>query len=136
MSNHVGRIGFLDNQRISIIPVTYVSDGNAIYGHALEGSKVFAMRKYPSVCFQIDNIDNLSNWRSIIVWGLFEEVKSKSTQEKINNLFIDQLGPLSLGETVSTTRVMDQPPLHIQKKSNPVLYKIAISDIAGRFEKS
>jgi uncharacterized protein len=134
--NHVGRIGFTDDDRVSIIPVTYVSDGDNIYSHALEGSKISAMRKHQEVCFQIDNIDNLANWRSIIVWGKFEEVRSMAAQTKVRTLFQERLEPIIQGETVSPDREIANPPERVQKRQHPIIYKIIIKELAGRFEKS
>ncbi|RAW02374.1 pyridoxamine 5'-phosphate oxidase family protein [Pseudochryseolinea flava] len=135
-SNHIGRLGFHDAQRITIIPIAYATDAKHIYSHAIEGNKTAAMRKNASVCFQVDNIDSLTNWRSVIVWGRFEEITSPAEQEKIRSLFDDQLAPLTLGETVSPDRVVDTRPQHVIKKKQPVIYKIVIEDISGKFEKS
>ena len=32
------------------------------------------MRENPWVCVEVDHMDNLANWRSVIAWGRFEEL--------------------------------------------------------------
>ena len=70
----VGRIGCQADDRIYVVPISYAYDGTYIYGHALEGMKIFAMRKNPHVCFEVDNLKNLANWQSVISWGVYEEL--------------------------------------------------------------
>jgi len=40
------------------------------------------MRKNPEVCFQLDVIENLASWRSVICWGTFEELTDFATFNK------------------------------------------------------
>ena len=32
------------------------------------------MRANPFVCFEVEDIDDLANWHSVIAWGVFEEL--------------------------------------------------------------
>jgi hypothetical protein len=65
----VGRIGCHGDDRTYIVPITYVFDGDAIYGHSAEGLKIRMMRANPNVCFQVDQRENLAIWRSVVAWG-------------------------------------------------------------------
>lgn len=134
-SNHVGRIGCQSNGKILIVPITYVSDESYIYGYSLEGTKISAMRKNPNVCFQVDCIDDLANWRCVIAWGKFEELKSPYAQAKARKLFIERLEPIRVGETVDPSREFANPPKIVQKKMKPVVYRISLNELSGKFEK-
>ena len=48
-SEVVGRIGCHAEGRTYVVPVTYVYDGSAIYGHTGDGMKMRMMRKNPDV---------------------------------------------------------------------------------------
>lgn len=135
-SNHIGRIGCYANGKVLVLPVTYVSDDKYIYGRSLEGTKISMMRKNPDVCFQVEEIESLSSWRSIVVNGEFEELTSETAQKNAGKLFEQRLAPLTLGETISPTREVANPPKEVSKKSKPVIYRISIDNISGRFEKS
>ncbi|MBT1703734.1 pyridoxamine 5'-phosphate oxidase family protein [Chryseosolibacter indicus] len=134
-SNYIGRIGCYTNGKVLVLPVTYVFDGEFIYGRSLEGTKISMMRKNPHVCFQVDNIDGLSSWRSVVVNGKFEELKTEAAQQKARKLFLERLQPLTLGETVDPAREHANPPHTVVKKKKPIIYRIGIDEIAGRFEK-
>jgi nitroimidazol reductase NimA-like FMN-containing flavoprotein (pyridoxamine 5'-phosphate oxidase superfamily) len=57
----VGRIGCHAGGRPYVVPVTYVYDGSAIYGHTGDGMKVRMMRENPAVCFEVDRMESLAN---------------------------------------------------------------------------
>lgn len=135
VSHHVGRIGCYADGRIMVVPVTYVSDGKYIYAQSLEGTKINMMRKQPQVCFQVDSIDSLTNWRSVLVWGEYEELNSPEEQSHARKLIAERLAPLRLGQTVDPSREFGDPPYTVQKNPKPVMFRISIQEITGRFEK-
>ena len=47
-ANTIGRIGVSVDGRTYVVPVTYVYDGDAVYGHTRQGQKVRMMRKNPA----------------------------------------------------------------------------------------
>ena len=133
-SQLTGRIGCHAFKKTYVVPVSYVYDGTAIYAHSADGLKVRMMRKNPSVCFQVDSIDNLANWRSVLVWGTYEEIKDTEEQVRVINLLHDRFGPLTTGESVrpkSPAETLQK----VEKSKRPVIYRILIGEVTGRFEK-
>lgn len=135
LSNYIGRIGCSVNNKPLIIPVTYVYNKKFIYGRSLDGVKIALMRKNPNVCFQVDVIDNLANWRSVLVQGKFEELKTEASEKIARDLFHERLLPITLGETVDPSRELAEPPHRVQKILKPITYRISVDEISGRFEK-
>ncbi len=76
----IGRIGIYADKKIYVVPVTYAYDGTYIYGHSKDGMKIKMMRKNPQICFEVDVMQNMSNWQSVISWGEFEELKDTNEQ--------------------------------------------------------
>src|SRR5690606_25447465 len=70
----VGRIGCHLNDTTYIVLVVYAFVGEFIYIHSRVGKKIEIMRKNPSVCFQVDIVENLANWRSVVINGEYEEL--------------------------------------------------------------
>ncbi|WP_339627840.1 hypothetical protein [uncultured Maribacter sp.] len=54
------------NNKTYVVLVTYANDGQYAYGHTQEGMNFNLMRKNPMVCFEVDVIENMGNWRSVI----------------------------------------------------------------------
>jgi hypothetical protein len=120
-SEVVGHLGCSAEGRIYVAPMSYVYDGECIYGHAVEGLKLRLLRANPQVCF--------------IVWGAFEEI-AEDTAKDAMQLFLDRMEPLQASETaVSPHRATTDVPA-IDLQGNPmVFFRIRITERSGRFEK-
>ena len=65
----VARIGCHAGGRTYVVPVTYAYDGEGICFQSHDGLKMRMMRENPSVCVEVEHVDDLANWRSVIAWG-------------------------------------------------------------------
>jgi len=131
----VGRIGCSSIDKIFIIPVTYVYDNGYIYAHSKEGTKVQLMRQNPKVCFQVDAIENMCNWRSVIVWGSYEELKNEKEQQAAMSKLTSRLMPFITSDTVHPFQGR-QTGEQIEKGYKAVAYRIKVEEKTGRYEKS
>jgi len=83
-SQAVGRLGCSDAEGMFVVPLIYARRDAALYVLTTEGRKVHAARAQPSVCFETDEYDGESgSWKSVIVWGRFEELDEAGTSEAI-----------------------------------------------------
>jgi nitroimidazol reductase NimA-like FMN-containing flavoprotein (pyridoxamine 5'-phosphate oxidase superfamily) len=134
-SRHIGRIGCSVKNKPTIIPITYVFDGKSIYCRSYEGTKITIMRRNPSVCFQVDHISSFRSWYSILAWGKFEELTKPSERKFVEKLFTERLAVYTLGDTVSLSRDFDHRPEIVEKRTAPVIWRIKIEELSGRYEK-
>ena len=123
---HVGRIGCISAGRPYVVPVCYVYRDGEVYAHTREGMKWDAMRAAPDVCFEVERVDDLTNWRSVIAWGRFEELTGAAAEEGMR-LLIDRLSPLVRTEGASAR------PDHAEG-SHAFVYRIRLDEKTGRFE--
>lgn len=132
----VGRLGCHAGGRTYVVPVTYAYDGTAIYGHTGDGLKVRLMRENPEVCFEIDHLESLANWQSVIVWGRFEELRGTAAAHAMG-LLMDRLLPLVASETAVPPHGLDPSAVHRTDVTGHavVVYRIVIGERTGRFEK-
>ncbi len=70
-SNHVGRIAFAFHDRVDIQPIHYVFDNGWIYGRTSQGTKLATVLHHPWVAFEVDEVEGLFHWRSVVVKGTF-----------------------------------------------------------------
>lgn len=134
LSETIGRIGCHAEGLTYVVPVTYVYDGARIIGHTGEGLKVRLMRKNPQVCFEIDQVDNLANWRSVIVWGSFKELHGAEAATAMS-LLIDRVMPLLASATVHPQGQPLRPGAEHATGHPTVVFCIQIKEKTGRFEK-
>ena len=71
-SQHVGRMAFTFRDRVDIEPVHYVYRDGWIWGRTQHGTKVNILAHHPWVAFQVDHVEALFSWRSVVVRGRME----------------------------------------------------------------
>lgn len=132
-SNYIGRIGYITKNNTDIIPITYYydADRHSIISYSGEGFKIDAMRKNESVSFQVDEIENINQWKSVLLYGTFEELSGSDAKRllhefsegvKKNILKKENASPKFIGEFSSKLRAM----------GSPVVYRINISGMTGK----
>jgi uncharacterized protein len=126
-SSVIGRIGCHAFGRTYVVPITYVYDGRAVYAHSQEGMKLHMMRENPHVCFEVDHMDDLANWRSVIAWGTFEELHGDRADDAME-LLVDSLAP----------HLQGPPGASVHPRAGTAqatLYRILLEEKSGRFER-
>ena len=124
----VGRIGTGTNGRIYVVPITYVYDGGHVYGHSKVGQKVRMMRANPEVAFEVDEIRDMANWKSVIARGRYEEL-SGDLAVAAARLLEARLRPLTTSETAGPSGPRRG------RRTRDVSFRIRLSDVTGRFER-
>lgn len=127
-SQFIGRLGCHVDDETYIVPVNYVYQNNAIYAHSGDGKKIKMLRANPKVCFQVDEIDNMFNWKSAILWGTFEELKGQERQQVMQGLIL-RIMPRTDGPGREPSHAID-PSL----QDDLIVYRINIEQATGRFE--
>jgi nitroimidazol reductase NimA-like FMN-containing flavoprotein (pyridoxamine 5'-phosphate oxidase superfamily) len=78
----LGHIGCHADDITYIVPICYAYDDNCIYGRTHNGMKLKMMTENPKVCFQVEYIENMLKWESVICWGKFEELTDIGKRDK------------------------------------------------------
>lgn len=132
----LGRLGCTDGKKTYVVPINFIYEDGVIYAHAVQGLKIEMMRKHPDVCFQVDEIIDFANWKSVVVWGKFEELIEGPERQKAMDLFVERSMRMKISETALP------PELHAYRKHpraegaiKPVFYKIIPTEKTGRFER-
>jgi hypothetical protein len=124
LRNRVGRVAFSFHDRVDIQPIHYVYERGWLYGRTSEGEKLATVKHNQWVAFEVDEVTDTFDWRSIVIHGSFwiihprgspraEELWSKAA-ELVTRIVPDALtasDPVGFRQT---------------------LFRIAISDVRGR----
>ncbi len=133
-NNIIGRIGCYDGERTYVVPISYLFDGENIIAHSQEGMKIHMMRLNPHVCFEVDEMKNFTNWRSVILWGKYEEIKEEKERTQAMEAFVHRMLRLKISETAQTPET-SRMRLHPRTgKLRIIVYRIVIEKMTGRFE--
>lgn len=128
----IGRIGCHHEGRTYVVPVTYAYDGEAVYAHSAEGLKLSMMRANPEVCFEVDHLQDLGNWQSVIARGRFEELEGPAAEQGLQKLFarVQPLMPADTGGPAHGS--MDHRAATGMKALH--IFRIVLRERTGRFE--
>jgi len=132
-SQIVGRIGCHANGETYVVPISYAYDGTYIYAHTYEGKKLDMMREEPRICFEVDTLGDLSEWKSVIGWGEFEELKDPDEKRHALQILRDRNLPILSSVTMHLSADW---PFHSDDTdyTDGVVFRIKLVDKTGRFE--
>jgi uncharacterized protein len=129
----VGRIGCHADGITYVVPITYAYSEDYIYSHSEEGMKMYLMRKNPHLCFQVDNFQNLDNWKSVIAWGVFEELTNETERRDCIQHLRNRILPM---RTSQLMQYSEDWPFSESEGLPGIFYRIKLIEKTGRFERS
>lgn len=124
-----GRLGCAHDNQPYVLPLNFAFDGDSyLYGFTTLGQKVEWMRSNPLVCFEVDEVQNHNHWRSVIVFGRYEELVDTPKYEQA----------LKHAHAYLQKRVMWWEPAYISQEHRPtphsltaVFFRIKIEGMTG-----
>jgi len=119
--SRLGRLGCSANDRPYVVPITFAYFDGYVYGYSALGRKIRMMREQPYVCFEVEEIDGPSSWRSVIAEGEYEEVSDNSTRRAA-------LARLGLDEE-------NLVPRTLSVNGGAVVFRLRLNSKSGRFER-
>ena len=132
----VARIGCHVEGRTYVVPIAYVYSDGAIVGHSAAGLKLDMLRKNPQVCVEVDHVDDLANWRSVVAWGCFEELKGDEAESALNHLMA-RFVPFTASETsMPAERLLPSTHARGIAGHSSSVYRIRLTEKTGRFERT
>lgn len=89
----VGRVGFLADGEVVILPVNHVTDGETVVFRSASGSKLSTVGGRNLVGFEADDYDRRthSGW-SVVVSGFTEVVEDEDQVRRLNRLGLQSWG--------------------------------------------
>jgi len=129
----LGHLGCHANGKTYVVPLSYAFDGKYVYGHTEEGMKLNIMRQNPDVCFEVDHLHDMANWKSAICWGTFEELTNKDERDHALKILFNRPLPFITSKTVELSPHWPFPPNDFDLIKG-VVYRILICEKTGRFE--
>lgn len=131
--NYIGRLGYISKGRPEIIPITYYYDPkqNSIFSYSGLGSKIETMRKNPLVTFQVDEITTLKKWKSVLLYGRFEELNGIDAKY-ILHLFSEGVKKTIKNKENSSPNFIHDFSSKTTNSDTPIVYRIHIDEINGR----
>ena len=131
----VGRIGCYADGTVYVVPISYAYDGSSVYACTQEGMKVNMMRKNPKICFEVDSLNDMGNWKSVIAWGEFEELTEEPDRKMALSELHHRILPMSSSATAVLSSEWPFAPNNLETIKG-VVFRLNLSRKTGRFERN
>lgn len=123
----IGRLGCsLDNQPY-VVPIYFAYEPDYVYVLSTFGQKIEWMRTNPKVCLQADEIASQSEWVSVVVDGIYEElpepryaVERKHAQFLLEKRYRWWLNALAERQAKTSEALIE-----------PLFFRVRVSSISG-----
>lgn len=122
--HHVGRLAFARKDRVDIEPIHYVHDDGWLYGRTQPGTKMEVLTHNRWVAFEVDEIDALFEWRSVVVKGGFYLLRVDGSPNEVE---IYHKGIAILRRLVPETFTPKDP-----LPERAIVFRIHIDELFGR----
>ena len=66
--------------RVDLEPIHYVYAGDQIVFRTVRGSKFDVLRRHPWVAFEVDEVDGMFDWRSVVARGTVYRLEDRGTR--------------------------------------------------------
>lgn len=135
--NYIGRLGYIANGTPYVIPITYFYDeeSKSIVSYSGEGHKIKAMRKNPMVSLEVDQIESIYDWKSVLIHGTYEELERIDAKHVLRQFSDGVKNILKLTEK-RDTQFISEFSSKIYFDGNPIVFRIKIDEIRGKLRKS
>lgn len=128
-----GRLACTDGRTPYVVPITYFFNGKEIYCQSEGGKKIKFMRINPNVCFQVDIINSMKNYQSVIVYGKYQELDELEA-EKATALLQENIFNKMTRSRIHQFEHAIKPETEESKTSGLITFRINITEITGRSE--
>lgn len=129
----IGRIGCHSEDMTYIVPISYAYDGQFVYCLTKEGMKTDMMRKNRDICFEVDTMENMGNWKSVISWGHFKELTDAEDRQSALEILHRRVLPIVSSATTILSAEWPFTPVDT-KIITGVVFRIQLFKKTGRFE--
>jgi nitroimidazol reductase NimA-like FMN-containing flavoprotein (pyridoxamine 5'-phosphate oxidase superfamily) len=122
--NNVARLAYMLHGKVDIEPIHYVFADGTIYGRTAPGTKLSALAHDYWVAVEVDEVDALFDWRSVVVHGGFHRIPpdQPGTQQVLWERAVE-----ALRELIPESLTADDPTPH-----RTVIFRIPIQGATGR----
>src|SRR5690606_28354032 len=131
-NNYIGYLGYIYNKRPYVVPITYFFDKeeNAIICYSGQGHKINAMQKNKAVSLQVTTIDDLTNWKSVMVHGTFEQLFGSNAKAYLHKFSLG-VKDVIMEQEHKTVNFLSEFSSKVYKENIPTVFRIKIEEFTG-----
>ena len=120
-----GHLGVSRDGHPYVVPMHYAFDGRDLYFFTTDGTKTEYIAANREVCFQVEEVEDATRWRSVMLTGRAERLTAPEETERAMQL-ISERNP-TLSPAINRTKIGPWTRL-----SHVVIFRIRAEALYGR----
>ena len=120
-----GHLGCTRDDHPYVVPMHYAYDGQELYFLTTEGTKTEFIAANHEVCFQVEEVTDPSNWRSVMLIGNAKRITQPDEAERAMQLISERNPTLTPALNKTESGAWHRP-------NNIAIYSVEPSAIYGR----
>jgi uncharacterized protein len=121
--NHFGRVAHALYDHVGVEPMSYVYQDGAIWGRTAAGMKTRVLERNPRVAFQVDEVEALFRWRSVVARGEFEMLSATGSETRLRTW----RAALAAARELLPETFTDRDPVPFRT----ILFRINVATLSG-----
>lgn len=125
---NIGYLACSVDNKPYVVPLRFVHSGGYLYSLTSEGKKMELMRGNPNVCVNFSDTHGANKWRSLVIAGVYEEIKQSASKETVYYHAYELLssGPEWWEPAYVKTIIRGE-----ERSLEPVYFRISIMETTG-----
>lgn len=131
--NCIGHMSYIYMNNPFVVPITYYFDeeGGSLISYSSLGHKIEALRMNPQVSVQVEEIDSLNHWRSVVIYGKYEELSGSTARYELHK-FCEGVKKLVNAKEQRTLKFLCDFSSKATSEKPPIVYRINIDEMTAR----
>ncbi len=132
-NNYIGQLGYIYRNRPFLVPITYFFDkeSNAIICYSGDGHKMNAMRKNSTVSLLITEIETVTDWKSVLLHGTFEQHFGSEAKAYLHKFSLG-VKDIILEKDHKKANFISEFSSKIYNEEIPAVFLIKIEEMTGK----
>lgn len=131
-NNYIGHLAYISEGKPFTVPITYYYDQkDSILAYASEGHKIDAMRKNTAVSLQVEEINGVKDWISILVHGEFKEITGANAKFLLHE-FADGVKAIIHKKENLMPQYISEFTSDVYSRGITIVYRIKITKMTGK----
>ncbi|MDW5290880.1 pyridoxamine 5'-phosphate oxidase family protein [Formosa sp. PL04] len=132
-NNYIGHLGYIYHDRPYIVPITYFfnKENNSIICYSGEGHKMNAMRENHMVSLQVEEIQSIDNWKSVLAHGIFKQHFGSDAKSYLHKFSLG-IKDVIMEKEFKKVDFVNEFSSKIKTDDVPTVFIIKIEEITGK----
>ncbi len=124
----VGRLACCRMNQPYVVPVSIAYDPRQVclFSFSTIGKKVEWMRTNPSVCVEVEDLEDRFNWTTIVIFGRYDEISNAPDQRELRDRALHLFSDRAQWWLPGAASLRDA------ERESVVVYRIHIDQMSGR----